>query len=295
MDRGDRPVVVAFAFNALFAGGNAVGIRFSNRELDPLWGAGLRFALAAALFLGLMALLRLKFPRGHALTGSLLFGLFNFAGAFSLTYFALVELHAGFGQILLALVPLATLLLAVAWRQEQLSGAALAGTLIALAGVALMSQAPLRDSVSLISLLAALGAAVCFAQAAVLIRLFPPVHPVAMNAAGMAGGSGVLLIGAALAGDAIVLPDRSETWLAVAYLVAIGSVVVFLLYLFVLGRWAASRAAYVFVLIPFVTVLLTAWLDNEPIGPGLIAGGALVLTGVYVGALRPARASAAPR
>lgn len=295
MDRGDRTVVVAFAFNALFAGGNAVGIRFSNRELDPLWGAGLRFALAAVLFGGLMALLRLKLPRGRALTGSLLFGLFNFAGAFSLTYFALVELHAGFGQILLALVPLATLLLAVAWRQEQLSGAALAGTLIALAGVVLMSQAPLRDSVSLISLLAALGAAVCFAQAAVLIRLFPPVHPVAMNAVGMAGGSAVLLIGAALAGDSIVLPDRSETWLAVAYLVAIGSVVVFLLYLFVLGRWAASRAAYVFVLIPFVTVLLSAWLDEEPIGPGLIAGGALVLTGVYVGALRPARASAAPR
>ena len=29
---------------------NFLAVRFSNRELDPLWGAGLRFALAAAVF-----------------------------------------------------------------------------------------------------------------------------------------------------------------------------------------------------------------------------------------------------
>jgi drug/metabolite transporter (DMT)-like permease len=42
------------------------------------------------------------------------------------------------------------------------------------------------------------------------------------------------------------------------------------------------------VLIPIVTVLLSAWLDDEPIGLGLVLGGSLVLAGVYVGALRPA-------
>ena len=54
-----------------------------------------------------------------------------------------------------------------------------------------------------------------------------------------------------------------------AYLIVIGSVVVFLLYLVVLRYWAASRASYGFVIIPFVTLLLSAWLDNEPVGVGL--------------------------
>jgi drug/metabolite transporter (DMT)-like permease len=40
------------------------------------------------------------------------------------------------------------------------------------------------------------------------------------------------------------------------------------------------------VVIPVVTVLLSAWLDDEPVHAGLILGGLLVLTGVYVGALR---------
>jgi drug/metabolite transporter (DMT)-like permease len=55
-------------------------------------------------------------------------------------------------------------------------------------------------------------------------------------------------------------------------------------------RWAASRASYGFVIIPFVTVLLSAWLDNEQVGVALMLGGLLVLAGVYVGALRAARA-----
>jgi drug/metabolite transporter (DMT)-like permease len=67
-------------------------------------------------------------------------------------------------------------------------------------------------------------------------------------------------------------------------------VVVFLLYLVVLRHWAASRTSYGFVIIPFVTVLLSAWLDNEPVGVALVLEGLLVLAGVYVGALRPARA-----
>jgi drug/metabolite transporter (DMT)-like permease len=60
------------------------------------------------------------------------------------------------------------------------------------------------------------------------------------------------------------------------------------LYVVVVRLWSASRAAYTFVLIPVVTVLLSAWIDHEPIGAGPVLGGLLVLAGVYIGALRPA-------
>jgi hypothetical protein len=33
-----RLVLTAFAVEAVLAGGNSVAIRFSNRELAPLWG-----------------------------------------------------------------------------------------------------------------------------------------------------------------------------------------------------------------------------------------------------------------
>jgi drug/metabolite transporter (DMT)-like permease len=98
----------------------------------------------------------------------------------------------------------------------------------------------------------------------------------------------LLLAGSLLARETFEVPQQGETWLALAYLVPVGSVLVFVLYLVVLRYWEASRAAYEFVLIPVVTVVLSAWLDNEPLGLGLLIGGPLVLLGVYVGALRRA-------
>ena len=292
--REERAALTAFVATSVLAGANAVGIRFSNRELDPLWGATLRFSLAAGILLAVMALLRLSLPRGRALAGAALFGTLNFGAAFALVYVALVRLHAGFAQALFSLVPLLALLLAVAWRQERLTRAALTGALLALAGVAVMSGEALSGPVPLPYLLAAIGSAVCLAQAAVLVRGFPPVHPVTMNAVGMSVGAALLFAGSALSGDTWTLPHRAETWLAIGYLVLGGSVAVFVLYLVVLRYWSASRASYVMVLIPFVTVLLSAWLDNEPIGTGLLLGGPLILIGVYVGALHRTRTHAVP-
>jgi drug/metabolite transporter (DMT)-like permease len=289
-----RPVAAAFIANAVLAGGNAVAIRFSNRELAPLWGAGLRFSLAAVLLVVAVAMLRLELPRGRALTGALLYGMVNFGAGFALAYYALLRLHAGLAQTLLALVPLATLLLAAAWRQERLRVAALVGTLLALAGVAWISRAPVRELAPPAALLAALGTAVCFAQATVLVRRFPPVHPVTMNAVGMTAGATLLVAASRLADEPLVLPRHPATWAALGYLVVVGSVLVFGLYLVVLRSWSASRAAYVFVLIPFVTVALSAWLDHEPVGARLALGGLLVLAGVYIGALRPARTPPTP-
>jgi drug/metabolite transporter (DMT)-like permease len=238
--------------------------------------------------------LKLALPRGRALAGVVLFGLFQFAGAFGLYHVALVQLHAGLGQTLLALVPLATLLLAVLHGQERLRAAALVGTLVGLVGVGVISRDSLRGSVTVTSLLAVLGSILCFAEAAVLVRRFPRVHPVAMNAEAMAVGAAVLVGASTLVGEPHVVPQRTATWVALGYVAALGSVVVFLLHVFVLQHWIASRAAYVMVVIPFVTLLLSAWLDNEPLRAGLVFGGLLVLTGVYIGALRPARPSPGP-
>ncbi|GLZ32368.1 hypothetical protein Lesp02_45560 [Lentzea sp. NBRC 105346] len=283
----ERVALASFTASAVLAGANGVGIRFSNRELDPLWGAGLRFTLAAALFVALMVALRLRLPRGRALAGAAIFGVLNIGVAYALAYYALLHMHAGLGQTLLALVPLLTLLLAVAQRQERLRLAAVAGTVLALAGVAVLGRASL-GGVPGTALVAAIASAVCIAQAAVTVRRFPQVHPVVVNAVGMTVGAILLLVASFAARENQTIPAKAETWTALAYLVVVGSVVVFGLYLVVLKHWAASRTAYVFVIAPFVTIALSVWLDDEPVGPALAIGGVLVLAGVYVGALRTA-------
>ena len=291
----DSTAIAAFTVGTVLAGGNAVGVRVSNRELEPLWGAGLRFLLAASLLGAVMAMMRLRLPRGGALLGVLLYGALIFGGAFGFAYYALVRIHAGLAQTLLALVPLATLLLAVLQRQERLRLAAVVGTLLSIAGIGVVSGVSGSESAPVLSLLAVLGAVLCFAQATVLVRRFPPVHPITTNAVGMTVGTAILVALSLLLNESIVLPERGATWLALAYMVVLGSGPVFVLYVVVVRLWSASRAAYSFVLIPIITVLLSAWIDDEPISAGLVLGGLLVLAGVYIGALRPAAGGLEPR
>lgn len=286
-DTRERTTIVVFVVMSVLAGGNAVGVRFSNRELEPMWGATVRFGLAAAVLFVIMYAMRLPWPRGRALAGAVLYGLFSFGAAFGLAYYGLVKVQAGLGQTLLALAPLATLLLAVAHRQERLHRAAVLGTLVAVAGIAVVSGAAVGEAGHTLSILSLIASALCFGEAAVLAHRFPSVHPVVMNAVGMASGA-VFLFGLTLiAGDRIEVPELAETWAAIAFLVAIGSVLVFVLYVFVLQRWEASRASYTFVLIPIFTLVFSAWLDDEPLGAGLLFGVLLVIAGVYIGALRP--------
>lgn len=119
----------------------------------------------------------------------------------------------------------------------------------------------------------------------------PRVYPVTLNAVGMTAAALVLLAASRITGNPFVLPHGIETWLAIGYLVVIGSIVVYLLDAVVLRHWAAARAAYGFVIIPFVTVLLSAWLDDKPVTLGLVVGGLLVVVGVHLGALRSGTAS----
>jgi drug/metabolite transporter (DMT)-like permease len=281
----DRPALTAFASAVVIGGSNFVAIRFSNRELDPLWGACLRFALAAVVFGILCAALRLSLPRGRTLALVVTYGLLAFGAAYGCLYWAMQEVTAGVAAVVLAVGPLLALLLAVAHGMERLSPRALLGAVVAIAGSTLIFFEPGSVDYGWTSL-ALLGvAALCASESVVVSKLVGREHPVAMNFIGMSAGAIVLLVAAAAAGERLALPAEGETQLAIAYLVA-ATVALFLLVLVVVQRWTASATAYIFVLMPVVAIVLGAVLADESITATTVVGGAIVCAGVYVGASR---------
>ncbi|HEX2027804.1 MAG TPA: EamA family transporter [Nitriliruptorales bacterium] len=286
--RPDRPTVVAFAAVVLIGGTNFVAVSFSNRDLPPLYGAGLRFAIASLLFAVVIRWRGVPLPRGRSLVGTLVFGsLFTIANA--LAYWALLSLPAGIGGVIFAAVPLLTLFLAVLHRLEPFRWRGAAGAVVTVAGIIVLLNAPLTVDVRVASALGMLAAAVCAAEAGVVIKLYPPAHPAATNGTAMAVGAALLLGLSQVVDEPWSVPDVVTTWLAVLHLAVLGGVALLALYFFVLQRWTASGASYQFVLMPIVTVLLAAWLAGEPLNASVIGGGLIVLAGVYVGALSHGR------
>lgn len=285
----DRTTLIAFGGFVLIGGGAALSVRYIYGELAPFWSGVLRFGLAALIFFALMVIRKVALPRGRALIGAILFGTLS-ATAMLLIYLGLTKTQASLFQTIVAIVPLLTLIFAVAHGLEILRRRGVAGGLLAVVGIAIAVSGSLSSGVevSLPHILAIIAGAACFAEAGIVIKLFPPNHPYATNAVAMTIGTLAMAAVSLILGETWVLPSLTSTWLAMLYSVVGATVVGFLLYLFILKRWTATGASYGFVLTPIVTVILASLLTDETITFIFVAGAAVVLAGVYVGVLMPA-------
>ena len=271
-----------------------MAIKIGNTELPPFWGATLRFGLATVLLAVIALIVQPPWPRGRTLLGAGLYGLIGFAAPNAFAYLGLVEAPAGVAGVLIAVAPLLTLLLAIAQGLEKFRWQGLAGSLVAAAGIGVVFGNQLGAQVPLLSVLLLFGAAFCIAETNVIAKLIPPGHPISANLIGAAVGAVVLGAISLFVQEPWALPTEANTWASVLYLASVGSVALFLTYLFVLARWTATATSYALLLMPLWTVAAAVLLLNESINPAFVIGGALVIGGTYLGAFLSPRPHNAP-
>lgn len=285
----DRTTLVAFIAFIIVSGGASVAIRFTYVEMPPFWSGAARF-ICGALFFWVFAFIRkVPLPRGRALVSAILFGIFSMGLSFTFIYWGLVKTPASLYQTIVALVPLLTLFFAFFHGLEPFRGRGLLGALLTVVGIVIAVGGSPSADLSIPHILAIIAGAACFAEAGIVAKLFPRSHPIATNAVAMSVGALILGIASFLSGESAVIPTTPTTWIAFAYIVIFVTIVAFLLYLFILGRWTASGTSYSFVLIPLVTIVLASWLANEQITLQFMLGGTVVVLGVWVGALLPSK------
>ena len=285
----DRRTLIAFLTFVVLSGGASVAIRFTYGELQPFYGSMVRFGIGALVFWVLAWIKKIPLPRGRALLGAVLFGALSMGVAFALVSWGLVATPASTYQILMASVPLLTMFFAFAHRLEPLRVRGILGSLLTVAGIIVVVGGAAGTGLSLPHIIAILLAAAAMAESNVIVKKFPPNHPIMTSAIAMTIGSLILGVLSLAVGEAWVIPQQMVTWIALLYLILILTLVAFFLYLYVLGRWTASGTSYGFVLVPLITVVIATGLAGEQITVSYVIGSALVLLGVYVGALMKTR------
>lgn len=273
----------AFLGCSLIWGSTFLVIQLGNEAMPPLWAASLRLALALALLLGLLAALRLPFPRGDALRAAAGFGALNFGASFCLLYWGETRIPSGLTAVLYATIPLSTSLFARGFGLEPLLPGKLAGAFVALGGVGLIFARTVSGALDPLALAAVALAATCAALSGILLKRGPRQHPLSANAGGALVGLPVCLAASAAARERWSWPD---TWAAAApilYLAVVGSIGAFGLYAWLVNRWPVSRISFVSVLVPLVALLLGAAVRGERLTGGEAAGALLVLAGLAVG------------
>lgn len=270
-------------------GANFVVARLVLRELPALLAASLRAMLAGLLLIPVYlwrgrALDRERWTRAD-LPGLLLLGLVGVAMNQLFFLLGLGRTSTSHASILAGMMPLVVLMISTALGLERLTGRKLAGMLLAVAGVGVLQLARSSGSPATLAGDALIAFSItAFAMFTVLGKQLTAKHgAVTINTFAYVGGGLMLLPVAVWFGwDFDFSRVTLTAWLSLLYMAVFPSVVCYLIYYYALTRIPASRVSAFSYLQPLIAILLGMALLGENFSTELAAGGALVLTGVFM-------------
>jgi drug/metabolite transporter (DMT)-like permease len=194
---------------------------------------------------------------------------------------------SGLAALLIATVPLWLLGIDAGLNHARLGLAPVAGLALGLAGVGLLSGLGGRSGgISVVGVVIILGAAAVWALGTIMARrvTIPDSPALASGMQLLSGGVALLVLGAATGefGSLHLAQVSARSWLALGYLIVMGSIVAFSAYgIAVRALPTATVATYAYVN-PVIAVLLGTLILNERLTPVMFGGGALIVGAVVL-------------
>jgi drug/metabolite transporter (DMT)-like permease len=270
-------------------GSTYLGIRVvvDVAEQPPLFPTGVRFMIAGSLLALAVASRRgwraFRVPL-KSIAGAVLLGfLFLFCGVGMVTV-AEQTVPSGLAALLVAAMPLWVVLMRTGIGRERPAALTWTGTVVGLAGIAVLARPGTQGDVELWGVLLVLFATVCWAFGVFITpRLTLPTDNFVGAVYEMVGGGVILLVAGGVVGefaDFSVSAVPAEGWWAFVYLTLIGSVVAFSAFVWLLGHAPASLVTTYAYVNPVVAVFLGWAILSEPVTLPVVVGGSLAVFGV---------------
>jgi len=256
----------------------------------PFFSAGLRFLIAGSIILLYMiirgkAKLSLLLRKEMIITGTAL----SF-GVFATLYWAEQYLSSGIAAILSATAPLMILLLQTAIARQRLSLSALVGCLTGTVGVILLLLPGITVTISKVWVLgcaAVLLGQVFYSAGTVysrrVVQRFQETSPIALNAAQMMYGGGLLLILSLFTEDihmeAIFAPKA--VW-SLIYLIVAGSMIAHTIFYWLIAKTNPVFPSTWLYISPLIALCLGAVIYDEPVSAMSVVGGVTIIIGIIM-------------
>ena len=241
----------------------------------------------AFLFLGAVLVIRGRtLPRSRDAWFAFTFlGIVNNVFPFTLLTWGQQHIDSALAAILVATMPLSTVVLAHVWINERLTLDRALGVVVGFAGVFLLIGGDLQDITGSGTLgqLAIIGGAVGYSAGTVFARRYMVDADPDVTAAGQTLVASVIMIPIALAVDTpFDLSVPVKAGLAWAALGVVASGVAYLIFFRLVRHISATQASMVSYLIPITAVLLGVLVLDESFEASRIVGLAVIIFGVWV-------------
>jgi drug/metabolite transporter (DMT)-like permease len=282
-----RSVLIAVLVSVVW-GGNLVSIRIGVDSVPPLWSAFWRMALGVVIVTGwaLYRGVKIRPAKGEGwplFILSVLFtaqiGLLNSGTALTSPAFGVVILnsYAVFANLTGHFFP---------GMEKPVNAARAFGLALAVAGMAVLcfgqgasklAPDPVKGNALMVVSALLLGIRQVYTRW--LVQHIEPTRTVVWQ---MAGSVPLFLIVAAVSEPLVYGRVSGEAMAAILYQGVIVAGICFIVWAELLKRHAAGTLSMFAFLVPITGIALSAWFFGEPLRVTLVAGGALVLVGVWV-------------
>jgi len=281
---------VLIAAMVFFWSANYIIGKVALREFPPLLACGLRVGMAGLFMLPVYAT-----QRGNAgawdrrdLPVLLYLGVFGVTLNQLFFMIGLSRTSVAHSSLIIAMTPIFVLVFAAIVKQERITVRKAMGMLIAFGGVGILNAMPVSGPPSsgptmlgdiFVSLAAATFALFTVMSKKVSLRL----SGITVNTFSYVAGALALTPVAIWQSRSFAFGGVSAAgWVSLTYMALFSSVICYLIYYYALGRISASRVAAFSYLQPVMATLMAAVALRERITLPLIAGGAVIFTGVVL-------------
>jgi drug/metabolite transporter (DMT)-like permease len=284
-------VWAALGVDYIVGGSTYLAIRFSIETLPPLVQAALRFVLAGVILLGAVLLRsrratgrrgggRRRASRGELVTAAAS-GVLLLTTGNGLLSIGEERVPSGITALIAASVPLWIVVLRIGLRDRP-SIVTTLGVLVGFGGVALLFRLGGGTDVRY-ALLIVLGSLSWAVGSLLVARRSLPADPLVLSAVQMLAGGAALVGFAGARGEfaGFSLGQVSlKSWLALAYLVVFGSLLVFTVFVWLLRQAPVTVVSMYAYVNPVIAVLLGVAFADEHLTRPAVVGGLLILISV---------------
>lgn len=281
--RGGRDLVARMALVVVWSSGFISG-KFGLRHSSPYTFAGLRFALAGGVLLGLGLIFRRKLPRGRQLGNLVVAGVLVQGVQFSSIYVGMDRgVPSGLAALVIALYPLVASLIAVPVLHERVTRGQYFGLCLGLGGVVLaVSESLTLGGDHLVGIAFLVLGLLGISLGTVYQRRFcAGMEPVMGNAVQLLAAALAALVPAFLV-EGFDVTFTAGYWPALLWAALVNSIVGVGLLYGLLQRHGTSQVSSLFYLVPMVTAGLAALMLGQHLGPLTLGGLVLATAGTLL-------------
>jgi len=282
---GGKPVL-ALIWVCFFWGTTWIASKEGVKHIPAIQMCAMRQLFGGSLYLLYFGFAKHPLPKGKQWGTILILSILNFMLTNTLSTWGVKYISSGLGAIIAAIVPLWIVIITM-FQGHRLPVKAITGLLLGFGGICIIFYDHLKDfliSDFRFGIFLSLAASISWAFGGVYTKKhaanFNPYFSMGLQMI----ISAIALFGVTFTtGDMINVRDIPlNGWLAVSYLVIIGSVLTFIAYVYMLQRLPTSQGSIYAYINPVVAVLLGAVIFNERLNIYVAIGGVVTILGVYL-------------